>query len=88
MRLLPHHRQILEALEGAGTLDGHKLYLSFKGIAYRCEIKNFREIRRIVRHLARRGLAEYGKGLWDDEGMPKGSGYAITEAGEKALEAA
>jgi hypothetical protein len=38
-------------------------------------------VRRCVRFLARRGLAEYAKGLTNDSGEFKGAGYRLTEAG-------
>lgn len=43
-------------------------------------------VRRICRHLARQGMAEYSRGLWSEEGKPAGAGYGITEAGRRALE--
>ena len=39
------------------------------------------QVRRSVRSLARKGLAEYVRGLFDDEGMVAGSGYRATKAG-------
>ncbi len=42
-------------------------------------------VRRHCRKLARKGLLEYGKGLWNDEG-PAGSGYRITKNGVALLE--
>lgn len=38
-----------------------------------------------LRSLADRGLAQYQKGLWYDDGLPAGSGYGITEAGRAQL---
>ena len=44
-------------------------------------------VRRRVRHLARRGYAEFFRGLVShDDGTPAGSGYCITRAGRQALE--
>ncbi len=43
------------------------------------------EVRRIVRQLARKGLAEYYRGLFDDDGEMRGSGYCITRAGLATL---
>lgn len=40
-------------------------------------------VRRTVRSLARKGLAEYGKGLWTEDGTPAGAGYRCTDAGFK-----
>lgn len=44
-----------------------------------------REVRRVVRQLARKGMAEFHRGLFDDEGMLCGSGYCITNDGLAAL---
>ena len=41
-------------------------------------------IRRAVRALARRGLAEYLRGLTTEDGDFAGAGYRITDAGYKA----
>lgn len=46
-----------------------------------------REVRRIVRQLARKGMAEFYRGLFDDDGMLCGSGYCVTQKGLKALAA-
>jgi hypothetical protein len=43
-------------------------------------------VRRICRHLARSGMAEYSRGLWSEDGKPAGAGYAITKVGRAALE--
>lgn len=40
------------------------------------------EVRRAVRSLARKGLAEYRRGLWSDDG-PAGAGYCCTKEGFK-----
>jgi hypothetical protein len=36
-------------------------------------------VRRACRSLARKGLTEYGRGLWNDAGEPCGSGYRATK---------
>jgi hypothetical protein len=46
-----------------------------------------KQVRRSVRSLARKGLAEYVRGLFDDEGMTAGSGYRCTDAGISFLDA-
>lgn len=45
-----------------------------------------KEVRRIVRQLARKGMAEFYRGLFDDDGRLCGSGYCITPAGRAALQ--
>lgn len=44
-----------------------------------------KEVRRIVRQLARKGLAEYHRGLFTDDGYFGGSGYCISARGRAAL---
>ena len=41
------------------------------------------KVRRVVRSLARKGLAEYVRGLFDERGFIAGSGYRATELGRK-----
>jgi len=38
-------------------------------------------VRRIVRHLARKGLAEFHRALQDDAGAVAGAGYCVTATG-------
>lgn len=42
-------------------------------------------VRRVCRHLARRGYAEYRKGLFTEDGYVAGSGYAITNSSLNAF---
>lgn len=76
----PNMLKILVALSESGG----EWYLNFAGIHRRSGVDKIL-IRRTVRRLARQGLAEYGKGLWTDEGEPAGSGYRITADGLKHL---
>jgi DNA-binding MarR family transcriptional regulator len=55
--------------------------LSFKGIADRSSLEPH-QVRRTVRALARKGLAEFHRGLFDDEGSVAGSGYCCTDQGQ------
>lgn len=43
------------------------------------------EVRRACRSLAKKGYAEYRRGLFDEEGMAAGSGYMATHEGELAV---
>lgn len=78
----PTEYKILEALADEGY-EGF-CYWSFDALCRRTQLE-----RRVVRHgcrsLARKGFAEFGKGLWNEEGKPAGSGYAATRAGAAAL---
>lgn len=45
-------------------------------------------VRRACRSLARKGLAEYARGLWTMDGEPAGAGYGATIAGREMLKTA
>ena len=55
-------------------------YMSFKRIAAEANVPEGR-VRRRVRHLARLGLTEYQNGLFTEDGVPCGAGYAATSLG-------
>jgi monoamine oxidase len=38
-------------------------------------------VRFICRHLARKGLLQYCRALWTEDGEPRGSGYGLTDTG-------
>lgn len=84
-RLTPKHKAALAALASVYRDDQDFSYLGFKGIARRAREEGHvlpeADVRRTVRHLARRGWAVFGKGLWTEDGEVAGSGYAITPAG-------
>ena len=46
---------------------------------------SYREVRLAVRALARKGLTEYVRGLFDEDGFVAGSGYRATFEGWKAV---
>ncbi len=39
--------------------------------------------RAVIRGLIDKGLAQYHRGLWTEDGMPAGAGYRITDEGRK-----
>jgi hypothetical protein len=55
-------------------------YSGFAGIVANTRLDR-KTVRRACRSLARKGLTEFGKGLWNDDGEPAGSGYCATKAG-------
>jgi RIO-like serine/threonine protein kinase len=79
MKVSEREYKILEVLANAGGREDFG-YLSFAGIAKRSKLDQS-IIRRTVRALARKKLAEYGRGLWSDGGEPRGSGYCATSDG-------
>ena len=56
-------------------------YFSFQGIQGNIPGLDRKQIRRACRSLARKGLTKYARGLWTDDGEPRGSGYAATDEG-------
>lgn len=57
----------------------------FRDIAKKTGLEE-RKVRCAVRSLARKGLTEYVRGLFDDDGMVAGSGYAATYEGAKFID--
>ncbi len=83
-KMLPHHKTVLEALDRITHPCGEHC-VGFDPMVRETGMHRA-EVRRIVRHLSRRGYAEFWRGLCTDEGELAGSGYCITEAGRRALE--
>lgn len=85
----PEHRQVLQGLADMTRPDSDEdgaWYASFKLISRHSGVPDLKQVRRIVRRLARQGFAEFRNGLMSEEGEVAGSGYAITDAGLKKLD--
>jgi DNA-binding Lrp family transcriptional regulator len=80
-RLSEREAKALNVLAGCFGDEGN--YLPFASIAERSGLDP-KHVRRTVRALARKGFAEYGRGLWTEDGAPAGSGYRCTVAGYDA----
>lgn len=76
-----NERKVLTVLSDY-EMEGQCLY--FRSIALEVNM-DWRKVRRVVRALARKGLAEYHRGLFDDDGRVAGSGYCISKAGRTAI---
>lgn len=74
-----------KVLAALASVAGDFGVLSFRSIARRAKIKRT-EIRRACRSLKRKGLAEFHRGCWTEDGEPAGSGYSATRAGEAAAD--
>ncbi len=85
MNLNDNERKVLKALSDAYSAYEEFCYLNFAGISKRCGDLDRKVVRRAARSLTRKGLAEYGRGLWTDDGELAGSGYCCTKAGSLAL---
>jgi hypothetical protein len=70
-----NERRVLRALPSEGYAG-----FGFVSFAYltRETMLNRRAVRLACRSLARKGLAEYSRGLWSEDGKPCGAGYART----------
>lgn len=75
----------LLALADGSRPDGEMCF-PFKTIAGHGDGLPLEKVRRAVRGLARKGLAEYHKALSDDDGRFVGAGYCITHLGLKVAE--
>jgi hypothetical protein len=56
--------------------------MSFAEIAQYVKL-NRKEIRRACRSLKRKGLTEFHRGCWTEDGVPAGSGYDATPLGRE-----
>lgn len=73
-------RKVLVVLAGGYAPQEWRAF-NFRGIEKGCDVEPWL-IRRVSRSLARKGLAQYERTLWDDcEGTPAGAGYRCTQAG-------
>ncbi len=80
-----NERKVLSVLAEHARWDEN--YMTFNGIKNKGLELDRKQIRRACRSLARKGLAEYGRGLWNDAGEVAGSGYCATKAGVEAAAA-
>ena len=76
--------RVLKHLVKSYREDSEFCYSSFRGIMFGTNLDR-QTVRNACRALARKGLTEYGRGLWSNDGMVAGSGYRITAAGEEFL---
>lgn len=70
----------LRRLAALREANGSESYAGFAAIGRRTGLDRA-TVRRAVRALARRGFAEYQRGLYTYEGRFAGAGYRITDAG-------
>lgn len=84
MNLTDTERRVLAILiAGNDSYTGY-CYLNFTAVAERGKIDR-KAVRRACRSLKRKGLAEFGRGLWSEDGRPAGAGYCATRAGAEWL---
>lgn len=83
IKVSERERKCLEVLAAEYSSEANCMY--FRYIVKETGLE-LHQVRRSVRSLARKGLAEYHRGLFDDDGMVAGSGYCATEKGAKLIE--
>lgn len=82
--MIEGHRRCLESLDSLTSPDG-EFCTPFRPIEQDTGYDR-RTVRRYVRALARKGLAEYFKGLTTEDGEFAGAGYCITREGSSLIE--
>ena len=80
----PNERKVLRALYAIYSEYDGFCFLKFRSLSRRTKL-NRAEVRRSARSLKRKGLAEFGRGLWTEDGEVAGSGYACTKLGATVL---
>lgn len=83
-RLNENERRVLGFLRGIYDHDANCAY--FGTIVVGLDIE-WKQVRRACRSLARKGLAEYHRGLFNMDGEVAGSGYCCTPEGKTVLDA-
>ncbi len=81
--MIEGHKKCLEALDELTAPHG-EYCVPFAPVMTTTGFER-KTTRRYVRALARKGLAEYFRGLCTENGEFCGAGYCITDAGRKAL---
>lgn len=80
-RIVNHNKNELKVLTKlAEATPGGELCVSFSYLQE--EGLDYKAVRKACRSLKKKGLAEFHRGLMDDDGMAAGSGYCVTRAGE------
>lgn len=78
LKVSEREQKCLEVLTRHFQSEGNYIY--FRTIVKETKL-TLQQVRRSVRSLARKGLAEFQRGLMDEEGNVAGSGYCATEKG-------
>jgi DNA-binding MarR family transcriptional regulator len=81
IKLNPHERKVLSAL---ADYYGDFGFFSFSQLSRKTRL-NRQQVRRAARSLARKGLAEFCRGLFTQDGEVAGSGYGCSREGAKWL---
>lgn len=86
IKLSADERRVLRALHSAWNDYEEFCYQSFRPLCRRTKLPR-NVVRRYCRSLKRKGLTQFERALWTEDGELAGSGYACTRAGAEALAA-
>lgn len=81
--LPPNQLKCLNAMKKVLEDCDRNRYIPFAPIMKLSNLSR-KDVRRNIRALARKGFAEYGNGLCDEDGGFRGAGYKVTEKGWSA----
>jgi len=84
MILRSEHVDVLLGLEQLTRPHGEMCVPFAPLVTY--SLRDRKTVRRCCRYLAKRGLAEFHRTCWTDEGHMAGAGYCITNAGLEKLQ--
>ena len=84
IKINDNERKVLQALSDFADESEEGACLYTRSIAERAGLEE-KQARRSIRALVRKGLAEYHRGLFNDDGMVAGSGYCISFIGHITL---
>jgi predicted transcriptional regulator len=82
--MTPDAKNCLDALDSMTAPDGD-MCVPFAPIMSTTGLDR-KHVRRCIRGLARKGLAEYFRGLFTEDGEMAGAGYCITREGRALVE--
>lgn len=83
IKINENERKVLNYL--VPMTDSEVQYQYFRHIAESTGL-DLKQVSRACRSLKKKGLAEFMRGLFDDDGKAAGSGYGATEAGVRLIE--
>ena len=84
IKINENERKVLETLVHRNSETGEIAYMYFRNIAAETKLE-LKQVSRACRSLRKKGLAEFMRGLFSDDGMAAGSGYGATPEGEKFI---
>jgi hypothetical protein len=75
-----NEKKVLKALAESYYDNDEFGFWGFDGLAKETCLDR-KQVRRACRSLRRKGLAQFEKGLWTEDGEPAGAGYGATKEG-------